>query len=58
MGIRRGNEVNFMRKGCFLENLGANFRYALKDDSGVIGANNRCAEVESKNRHMRVRGYM
>ncbi len=49
MLIRRGNEVKFMKKDCFLENLDENFLYALKDDSGTIGANNRWAVAVNTN---------
>ena len=49
MRIRRGNEVKFMKKDCFLENLDANFLYALKDDSGTIGDNNRWAVAVNTN---------
>ena len=37
MLIRHGNEIKSMEKGCFLENLDANFLHFLKDEGPGLG---------------------
>jgi hypothetical protein len=47
--ITRAMNSNFDEKGCFLEHLDENYLYALKDDSGTIGANNQWAVATNTN---------